>query len=284
LHFSFSGGEPTLNPHFLDLLRYIVDLPDFSKSIHITSNISPGTRWWTQFCRLLDALPTKSITASWHPEAGSRDPKGHRARFAEKVSLLQSQGLHNEINVIMVPQHFDSLIADAEFFQSYGLRATLKPLTVDDGRVIAEYTAEQSAVLRHRHSYPAPTSSDPVSKARKQLPKDRPGIIFVKVQPHWFTDPEIYSMLGDVTRHFFRNTRRIISVKYFVNQFDYLDDAILHTHRYREMSNPQNCFDPARTWQLFKPGDQQSMWNGMPSKWVRLVNFEPRGTALSGMA
>jgi hypothetical protein len=121
-------------------------------------------------------------------------------------------------------------------------------------------------------------------KARKQLPKNRPGIIFVKVQPHWFTDPKIYSMLGDVTRDFFRNTRRIISVKYFVNQFDYLDDAILHTHRYREMSNPRNCFDPTRTWQLFKPSDQQSMWNGMPSKWVRLINFEPRGTALSGAA
>jgi hypothetical protein len=121
-------------------------------------------------------------------------------------------------------------------------------------------------------------------KARKQLPKDRPGIIFVKVQPHWFTDPEIYSMLGKVTREFFRNTRRIISVKYFVNQFDYLDDAILHTHRYREMSNPRNCFDPARTWQLFRPSDQQSMWNGMPSKWVRLINFEPRGETLSGAA
>lgn len=134
------------------------------------------------------------------------------------------------------------------------------------------------------HQPTATSVENTLSKARKQLPKDRPGIIFVKVQPHWFTDPEIYSMLGDVTRHFFRNTRRIISVKYFVNQFDYLDDAILHTHRYREMSNPQNCFDPARTWQLFKPGDQQSMWNGMPSKWVRLVNFEPRGTALSGMA
>jgi hypothetical protein len=71
-----------------------------------------------------------------------------------------------------------------------------------------------------------PTSvENTLIKARKQLPKDRPGIIFVKVQPHWFTDSEIYSMLGDVTRKFFRNTQRIISVKYFVNQFDYLDDA-----------------------------------------------------------
>lgn len=130
-----------------------------------------------------------------------------------------------------------------------------------------------------------PTSvGNTLIKARKQLPKDRPAMIFVKVQSHWFTEPKIYSMLGEVTRGFFRNTRRIISVKYFVNQSDYLEDGILHTHRYREMSNPRNCFDPARTWQLFKPPDKQSMWNGLPSKWVRLINFEPRGTTFSGVA
>jgi hypothetical protein len=134
------------------------------------------------------------------------------------------------------------------------------------------------------HEATASSVENTLIKARKQLPKDQPGIIFVKAQPHWFTDPEIYSMLGDVTRNFFRNTQRIISVKYFVNQFDYLDDAILHTHRYREMSNPRNCFDPARTWQLFKPSDQQSTWNGMPSKWVRLINFHPLETTFSGAA
>lgn len=124
---------------------------------------------------------------------------------------------------------------------------------------------------------PTPVSiENTLNKARKQLPKDRPGIIFIKLQQDWFNRPETYALLGEVTRKFFLRTQRIVSVKYYVNQFDYLDDAILHTHRYREISNPRNSFDPTRTWQLFKPSEQHSTWNGLPLKWVRLINFEPR--------
>ncbi len=155
LHFSFSGGEPTLHPDFLNLLTYIVESPVSAKSIHVTSNLSQGTRWWTRFCLSLASLSNASITASWHPEAGAKDITGHRTRFAEKVSFLQSRGLHCEINLIMVPENFDVLVTDADYFQSRGLRATLKPLTVDEGRMIADYTEPQRALLRDRHSYRA---------------------------------------------------------------------------------------------------------------------------------
>lgn len=126
------------------------------------------------------------------------------------------------------------------------------------------------------HEVSAASIENTLIKARRQLPDNRPGIIFVKLQSDWMADEQFFSMIGEVTRKFFRNTGRIVSVKYYVNVFDYLEDAILHTHRYREISNQTNRFDAQRTWQLFKPAEQQSTWNGMPSKWVRLINFEPK--------
>jgi hypothetical protein len=150
-HFSFSGGEPTLHPDFFGLLGYIAELPITLQSIHVTSNVSPGPRWWARFCRLVAAVQTVSVTASWHPEAGARDPTGHRARFAEKVSLLRAHGVRSTVNVIMLPQRFDALLADAGYFQSRGLATALKPLTTDEGRVIANYTESQRSILRDNH-------------------------------------------------------------------------------------------------------------------------------------
>jgi organic radical activating enzyme len=45
-HFSFSGGEPTLHPGYLEILRtYGEDTPNCNyQSVHMTSNISPACR------------------------------------------------------------------------------------------------------------------------------------------------------------------------------------------------------------------------------------------------
>jgi hypothetical protein len=147
-HFSFSGGEPTLHPDFFGLLGHIVQLPITLQSIHVTSNVSRGPRWWARFCRLVAAVRIVSVTASWHPEAGVRDLAGHRARFTEKVSQLQAEGVRSAVNLIMLPQRFDALLADADYFRSRGLATALKPLTTDEGRVIANYTESQRSILR----------------------------------------------------------------------------------------------------------------------------------------
>ena len=112
--------------------------------------------------------------------------------------------------------------------------------------------------------------------ARRQLPADKPGIIFVKVPQAWFERPEIGAELGNLARQFFNGTRRIASVKYYVSYLQFVHEGILNTHRYREVSNPRNRFDPSRNWALFKSDNAPSDWNGLPAKWIRLVNF-PEG-------
>jgi hypothetical protein len=45
--------------------------------------------------------------------------------------------------------------------------------------------------------------SNKLEKARKQLPSDEAGIIFVKTPPHWTNDADFLKTVVDETRAFF---------------------------------------------------------------------------------
>ena len=55
-HFSFSGGEPTAYKYFGELIEhYCSDTAPEYQSIHMTTNLSPGSKWWN---RWLEATST----------------------------------------------------------------------------------------------------------------------------------------------------------------------------------------------------------------------------------
>jgi hypothetical protein len=53
-------------------------------------------------------------------------------------------------------------------------------------------------------------------KARRQLPPDQPGIIFVKTPQSWIADVQTANALVNVGSEFLRRTSRIVSVKFYV--------------------------------------------------------------------
>jgi len=55
-----------------------------------------------------------------------------------------------------------------------------------------------------------------LEKARKQLPDDRPGIIFTKVPQSWVADVGLAVQMVDIGLKFMRNTDRIVSIKFYV--------------------------------------------------------------------
>jgi hypothetical protein len=113
-----------------------------------------------------------------------------------------------------------------------------------------------------------------LEKARKQFPKDRPSIIFMKVPHRWFEEPMHGNSLIGIAEAFLRRTRRIVSVKLYVSYIDYHDEALTHVHNFKEISNPNNRFDPSREWNMFaKP----SASGGLPSRWKRLLFFPNNG-------
>ena len=62
-----------------------------------------------------------------------------------------------------------------------------------------------------------------LDRARSQLPKDKPGIVFVKFPPQWKEIANCEDLLFSAARSFLRTTRRVVSVKYYVSDLVYAD-------------------------------------------------------------
>lgn len=146
-------------------------------------------------------------------------------------------------------------------------------ITLSDGLVVcadAKCKAEATdfSVDSVRHS---------LKKARTQFPENRPSIIFMKVPHRWFEEPIHGVSLNSIAETFLRETGRIVSVKFYVSHIGYRDKAISHDLTFKEISNPNNRFDPARDWNMFAEPNAKSGWNGMPPRWKRLVFFPNDG-------
>lgn len=106
--------------------------------------------------------------------------------------------------------------------------------------------------------------------ARTQFPPDRPSALFVKLPAHWMKDEQRSLEMFEVAHKFLRQTKRIVSVKFYVDQLIYSDNVITHIQAFKEFSNPSNRFDPNRNWNLFNSSPKGV---GVPESWRRLVNF-----------
>ena len=119
-HFSFSGGEPTAYKRFGDLVEYYAN-DDKAKyqSIHLTTNLSPGEKWWGRFIDNTSHLTRRSITASYHAEfANEKD-------FGDRCLQLMEGGVFVTINQVMVPEHFEEYYNRCSRFADKGINVTL---------------------------------------------------------------------------------------------------------------------------------------------------------------
>lgn len=138
-HFSFSGGEPTAYKHFDKIVDYYSrDHNAEYQSIHMTTNLSPGIKWWDKWNELTNNLSRRSITASYHAEFANED------EFANKCLFLINNGVYITINQVMVPEHFDDLYNRCKRFYNKGINVTLKPQSDPTASfIVKNYTDEQ---------------------------------------------------------------------------------------------------------------------------------------------
>lgn len=143
-HFSFSGGEPTLHPGYLDLLAHYSNDEANYQSVHMTTNLSPGMRWFEKYVWATKNLHRVSITASWHRTPmtiKNFDLKKHMNQFRDKLVFLQENDIHVTINMVMVPDMWDELYDEANFFHESGINVTLKPQSnTSASEVVEGYT------------------------------------------------------------------------------------------------------------------------------------------------
>lgn len=121
-HFSFSGGEPTAYKNFRDLLEYysLDTLPKY-QSFHMTSNCSPGFKWWENTIKILQTFNRASITASFHSEFANEE------EFGDKLVFLIKNGVYVTINQVMIPERFYEYYDRCSRFHARGINVTLKP-------------------------------------------------------------------------------------------------------------------------------------------------------------
>ena len=149
-HFSFSGGEPTVVPTLVPLLDNLRD--DIGNcnwlSTHLTSNISRKMKWWEEYCQLTKDFHRVSITASYHKEHVNTPEK--RADFADKLEYLQSQDVQVTVNSVMMPERFDHLWEDANYFHERKINVTLKPQSDPTASFVVDgYTDEMMNILHN---------------------------------------------------------------------------------------------------------------------------------------
>jgi len=143
-HWSFSGGEPTAYKHLLDLVGYIENDKDSPyQSIHMTTNLSPGSKWWRVWLDRTASLQRRSITASFHAEFAKEQ------EFGDKCLQLIYDNAHVTINQVMVPEKFWELYERCKRFHKRGINVTLKPQSDPTASfVVNGYTKEMIDIMQ----------------------------------------------------------------------------------------------------------------------------------------
>ena len=177
-HFSFSGGEPTLYKGYLKLLEnYSQDIQNSNyQSVHMTSNLSPGLKWFEKYIKAVSSLHRVSITASFHKEFAKREI------FADKIKFLQEQEIHVTINIVMTPDRFEELWDDALYFHQREINVTLKPQSDPKAqRVVEGYT--KSMLKKLREGMPLRDYTNELLKRRQKKPSRPKSKYYKSVLP-----------------------------------------------------------------------------------------------------
>jgi organic radical activating enzyme len=142
-HWSFSGGEPTAYKQLPELIKHLDEQESTYQSIHMTTNLSPGSKWWKGWCMATELLQRRSITASYHAEHAKEQ------EFGDKCLQLMREGVYVTINQVMVPNQFDDLYDRCQRFRSKGINVTLKPQSNETASgIVNDYTDSQIDIMR----------------------------------------------------------------------------------------------------------------------------------------
>lgn len=149
-HWSFSGGEPTAYKHLMVLMHEIN-----GDSLHLTTNLSPGIKWWKKWLVETRDCSRRSITASFHAEFANED------EFAEKCIYLINNGVFVTVNQVMVPGQFHELYNRCVRLSDMGINVTLKPQSNEQANAIVP-GYEEDMIEMMQKGFPQENKGEPV--------------------------------------------------------------------------------------------------------------------------
>jgi hypothetical protein len=100
----------------------------------------------------------------------------------------------------------------------------------------------------------------------EQLPKGKPGIIFLRLPENWPLDKETVEMIKSTIQTFFRSTTRVIAVVILRTMFDVVGKGVFNTPFYEVVENPRQVFGRdllplSKEWPLFS------------TRWIRFTTL-----------
>ena len=119
---NFTGGEPTMNPAFWDLVDYINQYPGFELSL--TTNGAWNSKY-TQ--KIVDRF--KGVTVSYHAEAHPN----LKNQVIKNIFALHEAGLWMQVNVMLHIEYWHECVEVYESLKAFGIKANPRP--IGDGGV-----------------------------------------------------------------------------------------------------------------------------------------------------
>jgi hypothetical protein len=109
----------------------------------MTTNLSPGSKWWKTWCANTEMLQRRSITASYHAEFANEQ------EFGDKCLQLLYETVFVTVNQVMVPELFWELYERCDRLHRRGINVTLKPQSDPTASyVVSGYTDEMIELMQ----------------------------------------------------------------------------------------------------------------------------------------
>jgi hypothetical protein len=122
------------------------------------------------------------------------------------------------------------------------------------------------------------TVRNTLKKGLSQLPKGKPGLLFIKVPQGWTFEAGETVMLPiqilDATIAFLRSTTRVVKVVYYMFHLSQTKEAIRNRHAIREINNPRNPADSPWSDHLFPLARNGFNWIAIPALLERLASSD----------
>lgn len=143
---NFSGGEPSAYKDFLKLAEfYSADADSDYNDIAMTTNLSPGLKWWQRYLEVTaPSGKRRFLAASFHHEFADMN------EFTEKCVMLKEAGVRVVINQVMEASSFYEALTRCETWRDLGLSITVKPQKCKSGNELlyGTYTPEMIEILK----------------------------------------------------------------------------------------------------------------------------------------
>lgn len=140
---SFTGGEPTANPNFWELLDYIKSQPEFYY-LGLTTNGAWGESYSKKIVETIN-----HVTISYHAEAEEH----LKARVIKNILMLSETDVNLQVNLMLHTDHWEETIGVYNQLKAKGIN--IKPRPIGDGEVTRKgwFIDANGANRRTSHEY-----------------------------------------------------------------------------------------------------------------------------------